>query len=226
VPRRLGRRLRRLVLLLLLAPPLAFVGALVTYRVVQPPVTSLQLVRLAQGYGFERALVPGSALGPHLPRAVIAAEDNRFCRHTGVDWEAFAHEWRRWRAGERPRGASTITMQLTRNLFLWPERSRLRKGLELVLAPVVDLVLAKPRQLELYLNQVEFAPGVYGAEAAARHWFETSAAALSPTQAARLAALLPAPLAYSPNDAHVGRQARRILARIDQLGPLLACAPG
>lgn len=211
---------------MLVLPPLALAGALLAYRVVQPPVTALQLVRLGQGYALERSVVPAAALGPHLPRAVIAAEDNRFCRHAGVDWQAFAHEWRRWRAGERPRGASTITMQLTRNLFLWPERSRLRKGLELALAPLVDLVLAKPRQLALYLNQVEFAPGVYGAEAAARHWFAAPAAALTAEEAARLAALLPAPLAYSPDDAHVRRQARRILTRIDQLGPLLACAPG
>ena len=211
---------------MLVLPPLALTGALLAYRVVQPPVTALQLVRLGQGYGFERSVVTAAGLGPHLPRAVIAAEDNRFCRHAGVDWTAFAHELRRWRAGERPRGASTITMQLTRNLFLWPERSRLRKGLELALAPLVDLVLAKPRQLALYLNQVEFAPGVYGVEAAARHWFAAPAAALTPEEAARLAALLPAPLAYTPDDAHVRRQARRILTRIDQLGPLLACAPG
>lgn len=220
-----GRRLGRAVLILLLAPPLALTGALVAYRVVQPPVTALQFVRLAQGYGYERDLVPAAAFGRYLPRAVIAAEDNRFCRHHGVDWEAFGHEWRRWQAGERPRGASTITMQLTRNLFLWPERSRLRKAIELVLAPLVDLVLAKPRQLVLYLNQVEFAPGVYGAEAGARHWFEKPAAALSSDEAARLAALLPAPLVYTPDDAHVRRQARRILTRIDQLGPLLTCAP-
>jgi len=224
--RRWRRRLRRLVLVLLVAPPLALTGALLAYRVVQPPVTALQLVRLTEGYGFERAVVPAAALGSRLARAVIAAEDNRFCRHAGVDWRAFAQELRRWRAGERPRGASTITMQLTRNLFLWPERSRLRKGLELALAPLVDLVLAKPRQLALYLNQVEFAPGVYGVEAAARHWFGEPAAALTAEEAARLAALLPAPLAYTPDDAHVRRQARRILTRIDQLGPLLACAPG
>ena len=218
------RRLRRLALVLVVAPPLALTGALLAYRVVQPPVTTLQLVRLAQGHGFERALVPAAALGPHLPRAVVAAEDNRFCRHAGVDWAAFAREWRRWREGERPRGASTITMQLTRNLFLWPERSRLRKAVELALAPLVDLILTKERQLVIYLNQVEFAPGVYGAEAGARHWYDTRAAALDAGAAARLVALLPAPLRYRPADEHVRRQARRIVTRIDQLGPLLDCA--
>ncbi len=213
-------------MLVLLAPPLAVVGALVAYRSIQPPVTALQLIRLAEGYGFTREVVPAERLGPHLARAVIAAEDNLFCRHRGVDWAAFATEWRRWRAGERPRGASTITMQLTRNLFLWPGRSRLRKALELALAPVVDAILAKPRQLAIYLNQVEFAPGVYGAEAGARHWFASGAAALDRSDAARLVALLPAPLRDTPSDGHVRRSASRIARRLDQLGPLLACAPG
>ncbi len=214
------------MLVLVLTPPLVLTAALAAYRVVQPPVTALQLVRLAQGYGLARATVAPAALGPHLPRALIAAEDNRFCRHGGIDRRAFAAEWRRWRAGERPRGASTITMQLTRNLFLWPDRSRPRKALELVLAPLVDLVLSKPRQLVLYLNQVEFAPGVYGAEAGARHWFAKSAAELGAAEAARLVALLPAPLVYTPDTGRVRRQAQRIRTRIDQLGPLLDCAPG
>jgi len=214
------------VLALVLIPPLGLVAALAAYRVVQPPVTALQLVRLAQGHGFAREPVAAAALGPHLPRALIAAEDNRFCRHAGIDWEAFAAEWRRWRQGERARGASTITMQLTRNLFLWPDRSRLRKALELALAPLVDVMLAEPRQLVIYLNQVEFAAGVYGAQAGARHWFATSAAELGAGEAARLVALLPAPLVYTPDDARVRRQADRIRTRIDQLGPLLDCAPG
>lgn len=221
--RRWRRRLGRLVLVALLLPPIAVAGTLALYRVVQPPVTTLQLVRLAEGHGFARRLVPAEALGPHLPRALVAAEDNRFCRHAGVDWEAFGRELERWLAGERPRGASTITMQLTRNLFLWPDRSRLRKALELSLAPLVDLVLPKGRQLAIYLNQVEFAPGVYGAEAGARHWYGERAGALEAGEAARLVALLPAPLVYAPGDAHVRRQARRILRRIDQLGPLLDC---
>jgi monofunctional biosynthetic peptidoglycan transglycosylase len=222
--RRWRRRLVRLALAVLLLPPLAVAGTTALYRFVQPPMTTLQFVRLVEGYGFERRPVSAAALGPHLPRALIAAEDNRFCRHRGVDWDAFVHEVERWLAGERPRGASTITMQLTRNLFLWPDRSRLRKGLELVLAPLVDLILPKERQLSLYLNQVEFAPGVYGAEAGARHWYDESAAVLSASEAARLIALLPAPLRYRPADAHVGRQAGRIVTRIDQLGPLLDCA--
>lgn len=220
------RRLARLALVLVLVPPLAVATALVAYRWVQPPATTLQLVRLAQGYGFTRELVRAAELGPHLLRAVIAAEDNRFCRHAGVDWAAFAHEWRRWRAGERPRGASTITMQLTRNLFLWPDRSRVRKALELAAAPLTDALVSKPRQLVLYLNQVEFAPGVYGAEAGARHWFDRPAAALTAGEAARLVALLPAPLTATTTDAAVRRRAARIGTRLDQLGDLLACAPG
>jgi monofunctional biosynthetic peptidoglycan transglycosylase len=162
-------------------------------------------------------------IAPALPRAVIAAEDNLFCRHGGVDWSAFAAEWTRWRAGERPRGASTITMQLTRNLFLWPHRDPVRKALELAFAPVVDALVTKRRQLELYLNQVELGPGIYGAEAAARYWFDKSADRLTPTEAAALVALLPAPLVYTP----AGRRdtAQRVARRVDQLGLLLDCAP-
>lgn len=222
--RRWRRRLVRLVLVALLLPPVAVAGTLALYRVVQPPVTTLQLVRLVDGHGFARRPVPAEALGPHLPRALIAAEDNLFCRHAGVDWDAFGHELRRWRAGERPRGASTITMQLTRNLYLWPERSRVRKALELALAPLVDLILSKERQLAIYLNQVEFAAGVYGVEAGARHWFGVTADGLGAREAARLIALLPAPLRYRPSDDHVRRQAGRIVTRIGQLGPLLDCA--
>jgi len=223
--RRWRRRLLAVAIVVLVAPVALVVGLSALYRVAPPPVTALQLIRLAEGYGFERRLVGANGLGHHLPRAVIASEDNRFCEHGGVDWDAFAEQWRRWRAGEDPRGASTVTMQLTRNLFLWPGRDRVRKALELVLAPVVDVILSKPRQLVLYLNQVEFGPGVYGAEAGARHWYGKSARDLTAEEAARLVALLPAPLVYDPADAQVRQQARRIGIRLGQLGPLLDCAP-
>lgn len=223
--RRWRRRLAAGLAVLLLAPPLVALASAFALRFVHPPVTALQAIRLVEGHGFTREIVPLAAMSPHLPRAVIAAEDNLFCRHRGVDWAALRTEIERLRRGERARGASTLTMQLTRNLYLWPARSPVRKTLELALAPLVDLTLSKPRQLALYLNHVEFAAGVYGAEAAARHWFTTSAGALDREQAATLAALLPGPLLFSPESPRVQRQRARIRRRVDQLGPLLDCAP-
>jgi monofunctional biosynthetic peptidoglycan transglycosylase len=116
-------------------------------------------------------------------------------------------------------------MQLTKNLFLWPDRSHPRKALELALTPFLERVLPKRRILELYLNQVEWGPGLYGAAAAARHHLNKDAADLTPTDAALLAALLPGPLVRRTTDAGVERQARRIAVRVGQLGPLLDCAP-
>ncbi len=223
------RRWRRQIVLLLVlvvaAPPALMVGLTLVYRVVQPPITPLQAIRLLEGHGFDRHLRPLGEISPHLARAVIAGEDNLFCRHAGIDWAAFRGEWDRWRRGERPRGASTISMQTTKNLFLWPARDNLRKAIELAFTPALDTLLPKRRILELYLNQVEFAPGVYGAEAAARHHFGKAAAALTTREAALLAALLPAPLQWRPQDRRVQQQADRIQRRVGQLGPLLDCAP-
>ncbi len=204
-------------------PPLAVAGLSLAWRVVQPPVTTLQVIRSLEGQSFQRHVLPLGEIAPALARAVIAAEDNLFCRHRGVDWDAFAVEWGRWQAGEQPRGASTITMQLTRNLFLWPHRDPVRKVLELGLAPIVDALLSKRRQLEIYLNQVEFGPGVYGAEAASRYWLDKSAARLSAAEATTLVALLPAPLVFTPDQRR--EAARSIVRRVEQLGPLLDCAP-
>ncbi len=219
----LRRALRWFVLVVAVVLGVVVVSAL-AMRLVQPPLTALQTIRLFEGNGFERRVVGLEAISPHLPRAVIAAEDNLFCTHHGIDWQALADELRRFRDGGRPRGASTITMQLTKNLYLWPDRSALRKGIELGLAPVVDVVLPKRRQLELYLNHVELGPGLYGAEAAARTYFGKPAASLSQGEAAVLASLLPGPLSFAPDDGHVRRRARRIVQRMGQLGPLLDCA--
>ena len=224
--RRWRRRARTLLLVVLIVPPLLVAALTLAYRFVQPPLTALQAIRLAQGYGFTRDVQPLEELGPFLPSALIAAEDNRFCRHRGVDWTALGEEIRRWQRGERPRGASTLTMQTTKNLFLWPDRTHGRKALELVLSPLVDMLLPKRRILEIYLNQVELAPGVYGAAAGARHHLGKRASHLGRRDAALLVALLPGPLVWQPTDGRVQRQADRILRRMGQLGPLLDCADG
>jgi monofunctional biosynthetic peptidoglycan transglycosylase len=136
----------------------------------------------------------------HLKRAVIAAEDANFLDHEGVDWEAIeVARAKNKKKGKVVAGGSTITMQLAKNLFLSGERSYVRKGQELVITYMLETILDKRRILELYLNSVEFGIGVYGAQAAAKHYYGNSAAQLSPAQAARLAAMLPRPKFYDRN---------------------------
>ena len=224
-----GRRIRhilvRLALVALLAPPLI----LLLYRVVPPPVTPLMLIRLGQGEALHKEWRPLGEIAPVLAAAVVAAEDNRFCEHRGFDWTALKGEIDAWRAGEAPRGASTITMQTAKNLFLWPDRSLLRKLLEAPLTPQIELLWPKRRIIEVYLNIVELGPGIYGAEAAALAYFGKSANALGAREAALLAAALPSPRTSSPGrpSEWLEQRASTIRTRIDQLGPMLECVrPG
>jgi monofunctional biosynthetic peptidoglycan transglycosylase len=220
------RRLLRFLLLLLLGLLLLPLPVLVAYRSIDPPITPLMVIRRIQGHGLDRRPVPLERIAPALRRAVIAAEDNRFCEHLGFDLAALRGELSRWWAGERPRGASTITQQTAKNLFLWPGRDPLRKLLEFWLTPQLELLLGKRRILELYLNVAEFGPGVYGAEAAARHWFRKRAAALSEREATALATILPAPLLRDPTrrTPTLDRRIRTLERRVGELGPLLDCA--
>ncbi len=221
------RRLRRLLLTLLAALLLAPAALIVLYRLVDPPITPLMLIRLAEGHGIDKSWRGLDRISPHLARAAIASEDNRFCEHAGFDLTEVAGQIDRWLDGERPRGASTISMQTAKNLFLWPGRDPLRKALEAWLTWQIELLWPKERILEVYLNIAEFGPGIYGAEAAARSFFRKPAAALTPVQGARLAAVLPNPLELSPVDpsAYVRDRANAILRLIPKLGPLLACVP-
>ncbi|AXS38854.1 monofunctional biosynthetic peptidoglycan transglycosylase [Breoghania sp. L-A4] len=163
-----------------------------------PAMSAPMMARLVTLQKVERIWTPLDGISPTLVRAVVASEDARFCSHPGVDWEALEDQLSKLEDGERPRGASTITMQLAKNLFLWPGRSYLRKGLEIPLALWIDLVLSKRRILELYLNVAEWGDGVFGAEAAARRHFGKSASELSRSEAARLATALPNPILRNP----------------------------
>lgn len=159
------------------------------------PMSTLMLWRSLTGARVERVWVPLAAISPALPRAVIAAEDARFCEHHGIDWGALRQAVETAEDGGELRGASTITQQVAKNLFLWRGRSFIRKGLEVPVALVIDAVLPKWRILEIYLNLAEWGPdGEFGAEAAARRAFGRSAGALTLTQAALLAAMLPNPV--------------------------------
>jgi monofunctional biosynthetic peptidoglycan transglycosylase len=218
---RLGRLAFR-VALVVLAGPTAVIGL---YRFFDPPVTPLMLVRLAQGEALHHQAVPLRRVSPHLIAAVIAAEDNLFCRHSGFDTEALSDEFDTWLAGDRPRGASTITMQTAKNILLWPGRDPLRKLIEAWLTPQIELLWSKRRILEVYLGIAEMGPGIYGAEAASRIYFHKPAASLGRREAALLAAVLPNPRERSAErpDPYVVRRASRIMRRADNIGPLLDC---
>jgi len=179
---------------------LIVVGLSVYYRFAPPPYSALMLWRMPAAAQTDYRWRPLSRISANLAYAVIASEDNRFCQHNGVDWEAVEDVWQAYQrqSQSRPRGASTIPMQVARNLFLWPSRNYVRKALEVPIAYLIDAVWPKRRMVEIYLNIVEWGPGIYGAEAAARHYFNRSAANLTQAQAALLAASLPAPLARNP----------------------------
>jgi monofunctional biosynthetic peptidoglycan transglycosylase len=167
------------------------------YRWLDPPTSMLMLGQRLSGTPVIQRWVPLERISAHLSQAVILSEDARFCRHSGVDWGALAEAIEDSRDGIA-RGGSTITMQVVKNLFLWPSRSYLRKALEFPLAYGVELAWSKRRILEIYLNIAEWGPGVFGAEAAARYHFRKPAAFLTPREAALLAVALPNPLQRRP----------------------------
>lgn len=195
----------------------------VVFRVVGPPLTPLMLIRVVEGFGDRRLVgitkdwVPLERVSPTLLRSVLAAEDARFFTHRGVDLDALdrARAYNARQRGGRLRGASTITMQCARNVFLWPGRHYVRKGLEVYFAFLLELLWGKPRILEVYLNVIEWGDGVYGAEAAARRYFGVSAAQLNGHQSALLAAMLPDPRRWNPAapTRFLNQQAARIRAR-------------
>ncbi|WP_051341500.1 monofunctional biosynthetic peptidoglycan transglycosylase [Azospirillum halopraeferens] len=191
------RRARRTLAALVLALVAVSIGWVMLYRVVPPPVTALMLLRAAAGAGIDHTPVPLDAVSPHLVRAVIASEDSRFCRHGGFDVPAIRAALAGNREGGGLRGASTISMQTAKNVFLWPDRTWLRKGAEAWFTLLIETLWPKARILEVYLNVAEWGDGIYGAEAAARAHFGKPAAELGDREAALLAVVLPSPRSWS-----------------------------
>jgi monofunctional biosynthetic peptidoglycan transglycosylase len=198
--------------------------ALGVYAAVFPPITTVQLQRRVEvavsGAPIEQtyAPVPLSRIDPDLPLAVVAGEDSRFFLHGGIDWTEVGNALRTYWRGGGLRGASTITQQLVKNLFLTTHSTVVRKALEVPLTVAAELLLSKRRILELYVNVIEWGPGVYGAQAAARYHYGTSARYLTRYQAAALAACIPDPLNRRPQT--VGHYQRVILDRMAVLDPL------
>jgi monofunctional biosynthetic peptidoglycan transglycosylase len=232
----IGRQLGRLVVLLVLAfaaLQLFFGARIGLMALLDPASTTFQRSeawRLATQpdarWRWQQQWVPGARLSPHLKRAVIASEDAGFADHTGVDWDAIERAIERNERAEalaekrkapaKVVGGSTITQQLAKNLFLSGERTPVRKGQELVLAYALEALLDKRRILEIYLNHVEWGEGVFGAQAAARHYHRVDADKLQPMQAARLAVMLPAPKRFEkrPASRYLSSQASTIAARM------------
>jgi monofunctional biosynthetic peptidoglycan transglycosylase len=189
---------------------------------IDPPTTALHIERRLQAWIHHKPyrehynFIPLKQISPDFQHAVVAAEDARFYRHHGFDWQELEIAAKEDMEGERTRGASTITQQLVKNLFFGTGGSFLRKGAEFTLVPVAEFVLGKQRILEIYLNVVEWGPGIYGAEPACRTYDKTSARNIGREQAARLAAILPAPLKRRPE--RMNSYSAVILERMRQMG--------
>lgn len=210
-------RLAKTILLVLLV---FWLGGLLLFRFVDPPATPLMVIRsLARGGWIDYQPGRLEAVAPALARAVIASEDARFCFHRGIDLGAVQEAWDDYGETGRLRGASTITMQVARNLFLWPGGGFVRKAIEVPLALALDFTWPKRRIVEVYLNIAETGPGLFGAEAAARQHFGKTAGRLSETEAARIAAVLPNPNRWSAArpTAYIERRTAIIRGRMGQL---------
>jgi monofunctional biosynthetic peptidoglycan transglycosylase len=184
----------------------------IVYRFVPPPATPLMVIRLVEGRGWDHHWRPIDQVSPSLPRALIAAEDARFCDHHGFDFDALQKAYANNEKGRKIRGGSTISQQTAKNVFLWPGRSYFRKGLEAYFTVLIETLWGKKRIMEVYLNSIEFGPGIYGAQAASQTYFHVDAGKLNPMQSARLAAILPSPLKWKAvgSGPYVKKRSRRI----------------
>jgi len=194
----------------------------ILFKYINPPFTPLMLYRLANREGMQYHWKPLSWMSPFLQQAVLASEDQRFLDHSGFDFNQINEALQEQTGKKRLRGASTISMQVARNLYLWQGRSWTRKALEAYYTVLIELLWNKHRILETYLNVAEWGKGVFGAEAAAIHYFSCSASAVSRQQAALLAAVLPSPRSWSPvrPTASVLHRKAFILKYMDRFKPL------
>lgn len=216
---------RRILLWSMAAVCLIYAGValcIVALKWINPPTTAVQMERRFaamtghRSYNKHQAFVPLNRISPNLQHAVIAAEDARFYQHHGIDWNQMGKVLDKdMQTGKLGRGASTITQQLIKNLFLTTNRSLIRKGVEFSLVPLVEVILGKQRILELYLNVIEWGPAVYGAQAASEYWYHMPAAQIGRDQAARLAAIIPLPLKRKPE--RMNEYSGAILERMRQM---------
>ncbi len=216
------RFLKKLMLYFLIS---SFVLTLI-YRFVPPPFTYLMLQRLVEqkidgeSFKLKKDWVDIEHISPYLVRAVIASEDQHFNEHWGFDLEALQKAYQHNQKSKKVKGGSTISQQVAKNVFLWPGRSYIRKGLEAYFTILIEITWSKKRIMEIYLNEIEMGNGIYGAEAAAQQYFHKPAKSLSKRESALIAAVLPNPIKWSPANpnAYIQRREYRILRAMRYVG--------
>jgi monofunctional biosynthetic peptidoglycan transglycosylase len=205
------------------------IGLVILYRFIPVPITPLMVIRLVeQGLDPEKEFrlvkdwVPISEMSKHAPQAVVASEDQTFMKHNGFDFKSMKKAWESNKTNNRVRGASTISQQTAKNVFLWPSRSYIRKGFEAYFTVLIEIFWSKERILEVYLNVIEMGDGVYGIQAASQTFFDKDASKLSKGQAALIAAVLPNPRRWSPARPTSYIQGRKswIMRQMSNLSPI------
>lgn len=198
------------------------------FKWVPVPMTPLMVIRNmqqaeSQKDGWKHDWIPIEDISPHLQLAVICSEDQNFIKHHGFDFKAIEKAYESNKKGKSLKGGSTISQQTAKNVFLWPHRSWLRKGLEAYFTFLIELIWSKERILEVYLNSIEMGPGIYGAEAASKYWFNKPASSLTKYEAAAIASVLPNPFRFKANPAsnYIQRRKSWIVKQMRFYGPLI-----
>ncbi len=204
------------------------VFSVIAFRWIPVPFTPLMIIRNMEQWSkgekapFEHDWVPLKKISPNLGKAVIVSEDQKFMEHFGFDFEAIEKAFEKNKKKKRIKGGSTISQQTAKNVFLWPQRSYVRKGFEVYFTFLIEVFWSKERILEVYLNSIEMGNGIYGAEAAAQHWFRKPAAKLSKYEAASIAAILPNPRKYraTRSSGYIENRKSWIMRQMNYFGPL------
>jgi monofunctional biosynthetic peptidoglycan transglycosylase len=205
------------------------IGLTIIYRFIPIPVTPLMVIRLWEQAWDEKKdvrlykdWVSIDNISKHMPQAVYAAEDQKFLEHNGFDWKAMEEAWEKNKKGKRIKGASTISQQTAKNVFLWPSRNLIRKGLEAYFTFLIETIWTKERIMEVYLNVIEMGPGIYGIEAASQTFYNRPASKLTRQQAAMIAAVLPNPIRWSPAKptGYIRGRQSWILRQMNNLAPI------
>lgn len=228
VTRKIFRKIFRIIRFAVFFFFISTIFVTIVYRFVRPPVTPLQLIRVAEQISegekmsMKRDWVKLEDISPNMPRAVIASEDNNFQKHHGIDFEAVKKARELNKKRKRKLGASTISQQTAKNVFLWPDRTWLRKGLEVYFTGLIEIFWGKRRIMEVYLNVIEMGDGIYGVEMASQKFFRKPASDLTRSEAALIAAVLPNPRRWSPAKptSYIQRRQQNILRVMGQVGKI------
>jgi len=222
------QKLKKLILKVVIAFFIVSIFSVIVFKWVPVPFTPLMLIRNIEQWSkgekaaFEHKWVSIGKISNNLAKAVIVSEDQKFMEHFGFDIEAIEKAYEKNKKGKKIKGGSTITQQTAKNVFLWPQRSYVRKGFEVYFSFLIEVFWSKERILEVYLNSIEMGKGIYGAEAASKHWFRKSASKLSSYEAASIAAILPNPRKYKAinSSSYVERRKVWIVRQMGFFGPL------